>query len=143
MNAQAAPAARGTSPAPAAYAAEGRGFGWLIFAGTMLAVVGTLNVIGGIAAIDDSKFYAHGVKYVFGDLNTWGWIVLILGACQVLTAFGVWARSTAAAWVGIGFAGLNMIAQVLNIPSYPAYALSLFAVDIAIVYGLAVYGGRR
>ena len=116
--------------------------GWLIFAGTMLAILGTLNVIGGIAAIDNSKFYVHGAKYVFGDLNTWGWIVLTTRVVQVLTAFGIWARSTAAAWVGVGFAGLNAIAQLLSIPSSPFYSVSLFAVDILVIYALAVHGGR-
>jgi len=132
----------GAPSRPAAYDEE-RGIGWLIFAGTMLAIVGTLNVIGGIAAIDNSKFFAHGVKYVFGDLNTWGWIVLIIGAAQVLTAFGVWARSAAAAWLGVAFAGLNAIAQLLNIPSYPFYSLALFGVDLLVIYGLAVHGGGR
>jgi hypothetical protein len=132
-----------TSPRPAAYEDEARGVGWLIFAGTMLAIVGTLNVIGGIAAVDNSKFYVHGAKYVFGDLNTWGWIVLCIGAVQVLTAFGVWARSTVAAWVGIGFASLNAIAQLLNIPARTFYSLSLFAVDLLVIYALAVHGGRK
>ena len=122
---------------------DDRGSGWLVFCGTMLAIVGTLNIIGGIAAISNSKFYVHGAKYVFGDLKTWGWIVLLIGVAQLLTAFGVWARSSAAAWLGVGFASLNMIAQLMNIPSYPFYALSLFAIDVLIIYGLAAYGGRR
>jgi hypothetical protein len=133
----------GAGARPAAYEAETEhGVGWAIFAGTMLAIVATLNIIGGIAAIDDSKFYVHDVKYVFGDLNTWGWIILLTGAVQLLTAFGIWARSRPAVWLGIGFAGLNAMAQLLNIPSYPFYSVSLFALDIVIIYGLAVHVGR-
>jgi hypothetical protein len=128
---------------PAAYEEEDRGYGWLIFSGTMLAILGTLNVIGGIAAIDDSKFYVHNVEYVFGSLNTWGWIVLLTGAAQLLTAFGVWARSSLAAWIGIFFAGLNAMAQLLSIPQFPFYCVSLFAIDVMVIYGLAVHGGRK
>jgi hypothetical protein len=122
---------------------EERGAGWLLFAGTMLAVVGTLNMIGGIAAISDSKFYVNDAKYVFGSLNTWGWVALTFGVAQVLTAFGVWARSTAATWLGIVFVSFNAVAQLLAIPAYPLWSLSLFALDILILYGLAAYGGRR
>jgi hypothetical protein len=142
MSVQADPNVTAARSRPAAYEEEDRGMGWMIFAGTMLAILGTLNVIGGIAAIDNSHFYVRDVKYVFGDLNTWGWIVLITGAAQVLTAFGIWARSSLAAWVGIGFAGLNAMAQLLNIPSYPLYSVSLFAIDILVIYALAVHGGR-
>ena len=55
----------------------------------MLAVVGVLNLAYGIAAISDSTFYVHDVKYVLGDLKTWGWFLTILGAAQVLSSVGV------------------------------------------------------
>src|SRR5205085_10919681 len=107
MSVRTDPSMTGSSAPPAAYEDETRGYGWVIFSGTMLAILGTVNIIAGIGAIDDSKFYVHGAKYVFGDLNTWGWIVLITGSAQLLTAFGVWARSNVATWAGVLFAGLN------------------------------------
>jgi hypothetical protein len=119
------------------------GYGWVVFAGTMLLIVGTLNVIYGIAAIDDANFFINGAKYVISDLNTWGWVVLLTGAAQILTAFGVWARSTFATWLGIAFACMNAIGVLLMLPAYPLLSLSLFAVDVLIVYGLAVHGGHR
>ena len=51
-------------------------------------MVGTLNVIDGIAAISNSTFFTENARYVISNLNTFGWIVLILGSCQVLAAFG-------------------------------------------------------
>jgi hypothetical protein len=137
---------RSASEARPAYASdyeESRGTGWLVFAGAMLAIVGTLNVIGGIGAISNSKFFVNDAKYVFGSLNTWGWVALTFGVAQVLTAFGVWARSTAAAWLGMLFVSLNAVAQLLDIPAYPFWSLALFTLDILILYGLAAYGGRR
>ncbi|HEX7290790.1 MAG TPA: hypothetical protein VF250_06635 [Conexibacter sp.] len=118
------------------------GFGWVVFAGTMLALVGILNIIYGIAAIDDSTFFVNDAKYVISDLNTWGWVVLLTGAAQLLTGFGVWARNTFATWLGIAFACLNAIGVLLMLPAYPLLSLSLFAVDVLIVYGLAVHGGH-
>ncbi len=136
--------ATGSQPADSAsYAAEDTGYGWVVFAGTMLAIVGILNVIYGIAAIDNSTFFVNDAKYVISDLNTWGWVVLITGAAQLLTAFGVWARNTFATWLGIAFASLNAIGMLLMLPAYPFLSISLFAVDVLIVYGLAVHGGHR
>ena len=131
------------SAASKPYAAEDTGFGWVVFAGTMLAIVGILNVIYGIAAIDNSTFFVNDAKYVISDLNTWGWVVLITGAVQLLAAFGVWARNTFATWLGIAFASLNGIGMLLMLPAYPLLSVSLFAVDVLVVYGLAVHGGHR
>jgi uncharacterized membrane protein HdeD (DUF308 family) len=118
------------------------GFGWVIFAGTMLMIVGILNIIYGIGAISDSTFFVNGAKYVFSDLNTWGWILLLTGVAQLLAAFGVWARNTLATWVGVAFASLNAIAQLLMIPAYPFLSLALFSIDMLVIYGLAVHGGH-
>jgi hypothetical protein len=119
------------------------GYGWVVFAGTMLMIVGILNVIYGIAAIDDANFFVNGAQYVISDLNTWGWVVMLTGAAQILTAFGVWARNTLATWLGIAFACFNAIGLLLMLPAYPLLSISLFAVDVLIVYGLAVHGGHR
>ena len=45
-------------------------------------------------------------------------------------------------WLGITFAGLNMIANFFAIASYPALSLILFFVDVIIVWALFNYGGR-
>ncbi len=126
-----------------AYADADSGYGWLVFAGTMLVLVGILNVVYGIAAIDNSKFFVNGAKYVVSSLNTWGWVVLITGVVQILAGFGVWARNTFATWLGIAFACLNGLGVLLMLPAYPLLSISLFAVDVLIVYGLAVHGGHR
>ena len=84
------------------YARAGHGAGWVTFAGTMLLVVGTLNMVYGIAAIDDANVYVGDTKYVFGELNTWGWILALVGAAQFVTAFGIWNRAQWARWAGVG-----------------------------------------
>lgn len=118
------------------------GYGWVLFAGVMLGVAGTINIIEGIAAIGNAHFFVGNAHYVVGDLNAWGWTVLLLGVAQGLTACGVFLKNQFARWAGVGFAGLNAIAQLLFIPAYPAWSLSLFAVDLLVIYGLTAHGGR-
>lgn len=119
-----------------------RGGGWVVFAGAMLMILGSVNVIHGIGAISNSKFFAGDAKFVIGSLHTWGWVALLLGAAQLLTAFGVLSNSRAAAWAGVMFAALNAIAQLLWISSAPFLALALLSLDVLVIYGLAAYGGR-
>ena len=68
--------------------------GWVTFAGVMLFIVGVLNVIYGIAAIGDSKFFIQDQKYILSNLNTWGWVTLIhrrAAALRRLLALVGWA----------------------------------------------------
>jgi hypothetical protein len=119
------------------------GGGWILFAGIMLMLVGVLNVIWGIAAIGNSSFFVNDQKYMLGNLNTWGWVTLILGAVQVGAAYSIWAGSQFGRWFGIGTAGLSSIASLMSIPAYPFWSLAVFAVDILVIYGLAAYGGQH
>jgi hypothetical protein len=123
--------------------ADPRGAGWIVFGGAMLLLLGSINAIHGIAAISNSKFFVGDAKFVFGDLKTWGWIILLLGIGQLLAAFGIFANNRAASWLGVCFAGLNAMAQLLWISTYPFLALALFSLDVLVIYGLVVYGGRE
>lgn len=134
-----------TAPPPVSederYAEQGNG--WLAFAGIMIAIVGVLNIVYGIAAIDSANFYVANAKYVFSDLNTWGWIMVVIGAAQFCAAFAIFANVTWGRWLGIASAGVNSIFQLFFLPSYPFLSLALFAVDVLIIYGLIAHGGRR
>jgi hypothetical protein len=121
---------------------EDRGAGWIMFSGVLLLTLGTLNVIDGIAAIGKAHFYVANAHYVFGDLKTWGWVALCLGAIQLVVGLGVFAKNQAARWTGVAVLSLNAIAQLLMIPAYPFWSLAIFAIDILALYGLVAYGQR-
>jgi hypothetical protein len=119
-----------------------RGQGWLTYACVLLLTLGVLNVIDGIAALSNAHFYVGNAHYVFGDLNTWGWVVLCLGVLQVVVALGAWSKNQLARWAGVVVVSLNAIAQLLMMPAYPLWSLSLFAVNILALYALIAYGSR-
>ncbi|HEY6781138.1 MAG TPA: hypothetical protein VI111_09295 [Thermoleophilaceae bacterium] len=116
--------------------------GWVLFAGIMIFVVATLNIIDGIAAISNSSFFVGDTKLILDDLNTWGWILLIIGVIQLFVAFGIWSGGQWSRWLGVLIASLNAIAQMLFISAYPWWSLAILAIDILVIYGLAVHGGR-
>lgn len=118
------------------------GYGWVIFAGIMLMIAGTVNVVYGIAAIANSSFYVANTHFVFGDLKTWGWIVMLVGVVQLCAGLGVWVQAQWARWTGVFIAALNGMAQLAFIAAYPWLSLAIFALDMLIIYGLVAYGGR-
>ena len=114
--------------------------GWVTFAGVLLLIAGTLNVIYGIAAIGDSKFFVQDTKYIFSNLNTWGWITLILGVLQVLAAFSLWSGGLYGRIFGIGVAAIGAMAALLSIPAYPLWSLAIFALDVIVIHQIATRG---
>ena len=93
--------------------------GWVTFAGVLLLIAGVLNIIYGIAAIGDSRFFVADQKYILSNLHTWGWVTLVLGALQFFAAFSLWSGGLYGRIVGITAAGLSAIAALLSIPAYP------------------------
>ena len=139
---------RATPPATTAadgyedYADDDRGYGWVVFAGVLLLMVGTLNFIEGIAAIGNSHFFANNTHYIIGSLKTWGWFVLCLGVLQLAVGLGVFVKNQLSRWTGVVVLAGNAIVQLLMIPAYPFWSLSLFTLDIIALYGLVAYGQR-
>ena len=103
---------------------------------------GTLGFIDGLVAVSKSSFYVAGAHYVFSDLHTWGWIVMIVGVITVLAGFGVLTGSQWARWFGVAIASLQAIAQLLMIQAYPFWSLCVFAIDLLVIYGLMAHGGK-
>lgn len=111
--------------------------GWWVFAGVLLLIAGVLNIIYGIAAIGDSKFFTENVVYVFSSLHTWGWILLILGVLELVAAFSLFSGGEFGRWFGIFVASLNAIGALLAIGgAYPFWSLAIFALSIIIIYKL-------
>src|SRR5215211_901159 len=69
---------------------DDHGQGLVTFAGIMLMIAAVLNMLYGIAAIDQANFLTQNARYVFGDLNTWGWFVVALGVGQFFAAIAIY-----------------------------------------------------
>lgn len=141
MTVQATPQRTGDS-GYSAYEADDRGYGWMMFAGVLLLIIGTINLIEGLAAIGNAHFFVRNTNYVAGSLNTWGWVVLCIGVVQLLAGLGAFLKNQAARWVGVAVLAGNAIVQLMMMPAYPFWSLSLFAADILALYGLIAYGKR-
>jgi hypothetical protein len=135
------PYASGTAGRDHAYEEE-HGAGWVLFSGVMLSMIGTLNVIWGIAAVSNSTFFTQNATYILSGLNTWGWVLIAMGTVQVLTAFGVWAQVSGVRWLAVLIAGTNAIVQLMAIDAYPFWSLTIFTLDVLVIYGLVTYGAR-
>jgi hypothetical protein len=114
--------------------------GFVVFAGSIMLIVGVFHAIQGLVAIFNDDFYVVARNYTFDlDTTAYGWVHLILG---VLVAFAGWGVFTGAAWaraVGMILAILSAIVNFFFIPYYPVWAITIIALDIAIIWALTVW----
>jgi hypothetical protein len=123
--------------------AEGRGYGMVVFASVLLAVIGFFNMLYGIAAIANSHVFVANAHYVIGDLRAWGWVTLILSVLQLVAAGGILMGNQLARWFAVAVVGLNAIEMMFFLPAYPFWALVIIAADVVALWGLCAYGSRE
>jgi hypothetical protein len=122
-------------------ASSTRGVGSALFVGTLLSIIGILNVIYGIAAVANSHFYINDTQFVFGSLHTWGWITIIVGVIQFTAAFSLFAGGIYGRFVGMLAASIGAIAALLDVGgAHPWWSLGVFAVCLIVLHGLWVLG---
>jgi hypothetical protein len=121
---------------------EIRGLGRATFAAVLLMIAGSLNVIYGIAAISEANFFTDsGTHFVFSSLNTWGWIILLLGALELTGGISLLSGNTYGRVIGIVAASFGAIGSLLAVAgAYPFWSLGVFALCVIVLHGLIVYG---
>ncbi len=118
-----------------------RGAGRATFAAVLLLIAGTLNIIYGIGALDSANIFANDTRYVFTDLNTMGWVLIVLGVIQLTGGFSLMAHNAYGRVIGVVGAGLGAIGALLSIGgANPWWSLAVFALCVYILNGILVLG---
>jgi hypothetical protein len=118
-----------------------RGAGRATFAAILLLIAGTLNIIYGIGALDSANIFVNDKRYIFTNLNTMGWVLIVLGVIQLTGGFSLMAGNTYGRVIGIVGASLGAIGALLSIGgSNPWWSLAIFALCVYIIQGLVVLG---
>jgi hypothetical protein len=121
-----------------------RGAGRAVFAATLLLIVGTLNIIYGIGALDNANVLVNDHRLVLTNLNTLGWVSIALGVIQLTGGISLISGNTWGRLVGIIGASLGAIGALLGIGgAYPWWSLCIFFLCIYIVHGIFIYGEER
>ena len=118
-----------------------RGAGRVAFAAILLIFVGVVNIIYGIGALDDANIFANDTRYVLDNLNTLGWVLIILGLIQLTAGFSLMAGNTYGRVLGIIGGTLGALGALLSIGgANPWWSLAVFALCVYVVHGIVVFG---
>ena len=118
-----------------------RGTGRVVFAATLLLIAGTLNIIYGIGAVDGANAFVNDTRYVLTDLNTLGWVLIVLGVIQLTGSFSLFAGKAYGRVIGIIGGSLGAIGALLSVGGdYPWWSLGIFALCVYVVHGILMFG---
>jgi hypothetical protein len=121
-----------------------QGLGRAVFAATLLLIAGTLNIIYGFGALDGANVFVNDKRYIFTDLNTLGWVLIILGVIQLAGGLSLMVGNTYGRIIGIIGGSLGAIGALLSVGgAYPWWSLGIFALCIYIVHGIFIYGDEE
>jgi hypothetical protein len=121
-----------------------RGAGRVVFVALLLLFVGTINIIYGIGALDDANVFVNDQRLVFDNLNTLGWVLIILGVIQLTAGFSLFSGGTYGRVIGIIAGSIGAIEALLSVGgAYPWWSLGVFALCVYVVHGLIIFGEEQ
>jgi hypothetical protein len=116
--------------------------GWVFFSGILMVMLGLFQALMGIVALFKDEYFlvGRGGLVLTLDYTVWGWVHLLIGIVAIGAGYGVLIGQTWARAVGITFAMVSAIANIVFIPAYPFWSVLVIAVDVLIIFALAVHG---
>ena len=118
-----------------------RGRGRAMFAAILLLIVGTLNVVYGIGALDGANIFVGDRRFILSDLNTLGWVLIVLGVIQLTGGASLLAGNIYGRLIGMVGGTLGAIGALFSIGgANPWWSLAIFALCVYVVHGIVVLG---
>ncbi len=115
--------------------------GWVFFAGFMMTMLGTFQMIAGLTVLFNSKWLvATESSLLFLNFVAWGWTYLLLGLTVLLAGFGVMKGSVWARVVGVLIALVSAAANLASVNIYPIWSITIIAVNVLVIFALTVHG---
>ena len=116
--------------------------GWIYFASLMMIMLGFFQAVTGLVAIFDDEYYlvTDGGLVVSVDYTVWGVLHLIIGIVAFAAGYAVMKGRTWGRAVGIILAVGSAVVNMAFIAAYPVWSILIIALDVVIIYALAVHG---
>lgn len=116
--------------------------GWIVFAASMMLMLGCFHALAGLVAIFKDEYYAVGKSglVVSVDYTAWGWAHLILGIIVVLAGIGLFKGAMWARIVAVIIALVSAIANIAFLSANPIWSMIMIALDVLVIYAVTVHG---
>jgi hypothetical protein len=115
--------------------------GWIVFAATMMMVIGSIDFFEGLIAVIRKQYYVLTPnQLVVFNMTTWGWLMMLWGIVLFLTGLALWSGASWARWFTVVVCVINVLGQLgwLGSSQYPLWTLTSVVLGIVVIYALTV-----
>lgn len=116
--------------------------GVVLFGGIMMEMVGGFQLIEGLVALFKDEYYLVSPNGLVIEVNytAWGWTHLLIGLVAIATGIGVMVGKMWARVLGIVIAVVSALVNIAFLSAYPIWSTIIIAMDVLVIYALAVHG---
>jgi hypothetical protein len=118
--------------------------GWIVFAGTIMVMLGIFHVIQGFVALFNSDYFLVGPSglVVNMDYTAWGWTQIIAGAIVAVAGAGLFTGQMWARVVGVVLAMISALVNIAFLAAYPIWSMMMIALSVIVILALTVHGSE-
>ena len=119
-------------------------YGWVVFAGTMMLMLGSFHAVAGLVALFKDEYFLVGKSglVVNVDYTTWGWVHIVFGVLVAAAGVALYVGATWARVVAVGVALLSALLNIAFLSAYPVWSAIMIALDILVIYAVTAHGAE-
>jgi hypothetical protein len=118
--------------------------GWIVFAGTMMAILGVFHMFQGLIALirhTQIVFPTSGLT-IQVTYTQWGWVHLLAGALVFLAGLGLFTGRMWARTLGVILVSVSALINFAWANIFPFWSLTLLAIDFFVIYAIIAHGSE-
>jgi hypothetical protein len=118
--------------------------GWIVFAGTMMAILGVLHMFEGFIALirhTQIVFPTSGLT-VQVSYTQWGWVQILAGVVVFATGLSLFTGRTWARALGVLVLVVSVLVNFAWANIFPVWSVTLLAIDFLAIYAIIAHGGE-
>ena len=118
--------------------------GWIVFAGTMMMILGVFHMFEGLIALFRHSYIAFPTSglTIQVSYSQWGWLQLLAGALVFFAGLGLFTGRMWARTLGVIVVSISALVNFAWANIYPFWSLTLLAVDFLVLYAIIAHGSE-
>jgi vacuolar-type H+-ATPase subunit I/STV1 len=118
--------------------------GWIIFAATMMLLLGVFHMFEGIIALARHSYihFPTSGLTIQVSYTQWGWVQLVAGILVFLAGLGLFTGRMWARILAVILVAISALVNFAWMTSFPVWSITLLAIDLFVIYALVAHGSE-
>ncbi|HEX7536453.1 MAG TPA: hypothetical protein VF431_00515 [Candidatus Methylomirabilis sp.] len=118
--------------------------GWIVFAGTMMMILGVFHAFEGLVALFRHSYISFPTSGLTIQVSytQWGWLQLLAGVLVFFAGLGLFTGRMWARTVGVILVSISALINFAWATAFPVWSITLLAIDFFVLYAIIAHGSE-